>query len=236
MRKFFTLIELLVVIAIIAILAAMLLPALSAARERARTANCVSNFKQIAIAHRMYEDDNKHHMLIYKSEASDTANPVLQLGSYIANSSIDNNSGRKALKDVQKFFLCPSADPVAENNWWTTHVGFNYYIVWYTQYAPWRPNGGPTIAGLTALLAGKWDPSASMHFCDNKNNSHYILLTQWETDKVHVLRHNKSSNVAFLDGHVETRTESGFHIDTAKQNSDPSNPGNIFWGLFQEKN
>jgi len=71
MKKSFTLIELLVVIAIIAILAAMLLPALSAARERARQSSCISRLKQLTLAEVMYSGDNNDYVCCFWNTRKD---------------------------------------------------------------------------------------------------------------------------------------------------------------------
>ena len=97
-RRAFTLIELLVVIAIIAILAALLLPTLSRAKERGRTAACLSNLHQMGIALQLYVDENHNHLPVMYDFATNSVVTNLQT----VNLVLTNQLGS------QKVLRCPS--------------------------------------------------------------------------------------------------------------------------------
>jgi prepilin-type N-terminal cleavage/methylation domain-containing protein len=117
-KQGFTLIELLVVIAIIAILAAMLLPALAKAKEKARTTQCAANLRQWGLAFRMYADDHDDFLprrgqgiqpLAQINRPEDWFNSLpIYFGPASFQQMISNNATPAA--HSQSVFICPSAD------------------------------------------------------------------------------------------------------------------------------
>ena len=194
----FTLIELLVVIAIIAILAAILFPVFAKARERARTASCLSNLKQLGSAVMMYSGDYDEHFP-YGLDWADRNYPAIWAGQPAIQALLPSIPLLTVVLDPylrnKQVWACPSDtgieyDPIAK----VTVNNTNAYLAFGMSYS-YR-----TAFALQGLTLGSITAAADTNLINDADGSwHFGTRGQYGTYRY---------NMLFVDGHVKSQNMS----------------------------